>query len=163
MTRADELPDLLARLRARLEAGGAQRVQLAELVPERRILGFRRRPTLRKAGEGWLLGVLILSADGMLLDAGTPTRAKTEARVGYVAESARERDALRHMAARAGYRDGERVHIGAARIDPAALAADGPVSLDAEGRLVVRWSPQPGIAARPIAAYLDERVELAGA
>lgn len=157
MTTAAELPALLEGVRARLAAAGARQVELAESVPERRVLGFRRRPTLRKAGRGWLLGALILREDGALLDAGTPTRAKREARVGYSAESARERDALRHMAERAGFAEGAAVHV-----DPRPAEA-GPLVAGGAGELLVRWSRSPGIAPVPLSAYLEERAELLGA
>lgn len=166
MTTAAELPALLAELRGALEATGARTEALAEFVPERRTLGFRRRPTLRAIGRAWPLGVLLLGVDGALFAGGTPTRSKPEARVGYTAESARERDALRHTAARAGFATGEPVRVDPTALDAAALAALppggalGPVLADERGALLVRWSPAAGIAARPVESYLREEAGL---
>lgn len=167
MTTAAELPALLEELRARLSAAAARREALAAWVPERKMLGvIRRGPTLRRAGEAWPLGVLLLSTDGRLLGLGTATRARPASRVGYVAESARERDELRMLAAKAGFEPGEALHIDPVPLEVAALAAgspSGPVLPGPDGMLLVRWSPAGGVEPRDLAGYLAERVELLGA
>lgn len=167
MTTPAELPALLEELRARLSAADARLEALAEWVPERKVLGLiRRGPTLRRAGEAWPLGVLLLARDGRLFGLGTATRARPASRVGYVAESARKRDELRMLAAKAGFTAGEALHIDPVPVEASALAAgspSGPVLPGPDGVLLVRWSPAGGVDPRDLAAYLAERAELLGA
>ncbi|MCK6068356.1 MULTISPECIES: glutaminase [Microbacterium] len=151
----DGIEDLLARARNRLD--GAPRERLGELRRPRRILGIPRSPRIVPAGAAWHLGVLLLTEDAVLAT-GDVVRARTEAVRGYTAESQRARAGLAHAASRGGFADGETVHVGWTRLEPAELAA-GTVPLAVqEGVPVVRWSAAGGYM--PLSRYLDERIGL---
>lgn len=168
MTTPAALPGLLADLRARLHAAGVPAEPLARLIPARRVLLIQRPETLQEIGRAWPLGLLLLpevpDAAGPLLHAeGTLTRARPPERVGYVAESARERDALRWTASRAGFATGQSVHVDPLPLDLEALAQGaaaeaGPILLAQDGSLRIRWAR----AASPqdLGAYLRERTDL---
>lgn len=168
MTTAAELPGLLEGLRQRLLAREVRTEALARYVPSRRRLLIQRQPTMQEIGRAWPLGLLLLpeapAPGGPLLYAeGTVTRARPEARVGYVAESARERDALRWAAARGGFAPGESVHVDPAPIELALLESGdlheaGPLVIDADGTLRIRWAR--GAQSQELPAYLRERTDL---
>lgn len=76
-------------------------------------------------------------------------------RRGYTAESQRERAAIRGMAFRGGFAEGETFHYDARAVDD-----EHPDPLVRQGdRILVRWSPAGFLA--PLEAYLDERIQLA--
>ncbi|GGA60048.1 hypothetical protein GCM10011490_07740 [Pseudoclavibacter endophyticus] len=150
---------------ALLNDAGIEPDPLAAYVPERRILGvFPREARLRREGDGWRLGVLVLSTTGDVLIGARTTRARRPERVGYAAESARERDVLRHAAYRARVPEGVTVHVDGTAVDLEDLAASGggyePLALRRDG-IVVRWAPAaPLHAALPLDTYLAERAQL---
>ena len=143
---------------ARARLADAPREQFGELV-EPRVLGVRRAPRIVARGSAWHIGVLLLTADGVLAT-GEVVRARQDAVRGFAAESQRERSALGAAAFRGGFGEGAAVHIGWTVVDVAAVDAggeSGPLALH-DGVVTVRWS-RAG-APMPLAAYLDERIEL---
>lgn len=149
--------ELLDAARARLT--DAPREALGELIVPRRVLGVGRAPRIVRRGAAWHLGVLLLTEDAVLAT-GDIVRARQEVRRGFAAESQRQRAELAAAARRGGFAEGETVHIGWAELDPHAVdrgAASGPLALR-DGVVTVRWSAAGGFM--PLAAYLDERVEL---
>lgn len=149
--------ELLDAARARLT--DAPREALGELIVPRRVLGVGRAPRIVRRGAAWHLGVLLLTEDAVLAT-GDIVRARQEVRRGFAAESQRQRAELAAAARRGGFAEGETVHIGWAELDPDAVdrgAASGPLALR-DGVVSVRWSAAGGFM--PLAAYLDERVEL---
>ncbi|MGK9219556.1 MULTISPECIES: glutaminase [unclassified Microbacterium] len=154
----DDLRALLADTRGRLR--GIPREGLGQLREPGRLRGaLGARPRIVRVGEGWHLGVLLLTGDG-LLATGEILRAAEEVRRGYAAESQRRRAELRAMAFRGGFAEGETLHLGWSAIDVDAVAdggADGPLSWQ-DGVLSVRWSPAGFL--RPLAPYLDEQIDL---
>lgn len=149
--------ELLDAARARLT--DAPREALGELIVPRRVLGVGRAPRIVRRGAAWHLGVLLLTEDAVLAT-GDIVRARQEVRRGFAAESQRQRAELAAAARRGGFAEGETVHIGWGEIDPHAVdrgAASGPLALR-DGVVSVRWSAAGGFM--PLAAYLDERVEL---
>jgi hypothetical protein len=149
--------ELLDGARARLI--DAPREALGELIVPRRMLGVGRSSRIVRRGAAWHLGVLLL-ADDAVLATGDIVRARQEVRRGFAAESQRQRAELAAAARRGGLAEGETVHIGWQELDPDAVergAASGPLALR-DGVVSVRWSAAGGFM--PLAAYLDERVEL---
>jgi hypothetical protein len=152
---ARAIEELLAAARVRLT--GVPREALGELQRPRRILGVARAPRVVRVGDAWHLGVLLLTDDAVLAT-GEIVRARREAIRGYAAESQRARSALAAAASRGGFADGETVHVGWVtctlelvdeRTAPIALRGGVPQ---------VKWSASGGLV--PLAAYLDERVDL---
>ena len=154
----DDLQSLFADARARLmgapqEAIGAVR----EPGRLRALMGGGARIVC--VGSAWRLGVLLIAPDEVL-SVGEVLRAGDPGRRGYAAESARHRAELRAMALQGGFAPGETVHLDAAPLDLAAVAAggsSGPLSMDG-GRALIRWAP--GAAPMPLDAYLSERIAL---
>jgi len=111
----------LRELAARLTAAGARQEALAELVPERRVLGaFTRAARMRPIGRVWRLGAFLLTPDGELLATGRVVRvAGTDRRRSVVAAAITEHHELALAAARGGYRTGETVNFGVKPVDPA--------------------------------------------
>ncbi len=155
----DDLGALLASARSRL--AGAPRIRLGELREPGRIRrAFGGREAIVPAASAWHLGVLLVG-DERLWATGTILRASEEVRRGFTAESQRERAAVRGMAFRGGFAEGEPFHTGGGEIDVAAVAGGspgGPLSWRG-GRLMVSWSPAGFLM--PLADYLDERIGLA--
>ena len=148
---------LLDAVRARL--ADAPREALGELIVPRQVLGIGRSPRIVRRGAAWHLGVLLVTDDAVLAT-GDIVRARQEARRGFAAESQRQRAELAAAARRGGIAEGESVHIGWTTLDLDAVdagAASGPLALR-DGVPSVRWSAAGGYM--PLAAYLDERVEL---
>lgn len=159
---------------AALREAGIVPAALARFVPARRVLGIiPRRERVRATGEGWRLGTLIITSDGELVIDATTTRSRRPERVGYTAESARERDALRHAAYRGGFVEGVTVHVGGRVVDGyepgAGCSSDASSSAAGElGPLVlrpdtvaVRWAAgTPAAAAIPLDRYLAEHAAL---
>jgi len=148
---------LLAGARTRL--AGVPLEALGELLEPRRMLGLGRAPRIVRRGTAWHIGVLLLTDDAMLAT-GEIVRARREAPRGFSAESQRRRAELAGAARRGGIAEGEVVHIGWAVLDLDAVdrgAASGPLTLR-DGVPSVRWSAAGGFM--PLAAYLDERIEL---
>ena len=144
---------------ARARLAGAPREALGELVVPRRMLGLGRSPRIVRRAEAWHLGVLLLTDDAVLAT-GDIVRAREEVRRGFAAESQRRRAELDAAARRGGIAEGEVVHVGWERLDVEAVdrgAASGPLALR-DGVPSVRWSAAGGYV--PLAAYLDERIEL---
>lgn len=144
---------------ARARLAQAPREALGELVVPRQVFGMGRSPRIVRRGAAWHLGVLLLTDDGVLAT-GEIVRARTEARRGFTAESQRRRAELAAAARRGGIAEGEPVHIGWERLDPAAVdagAASGPLALR-DGGPSVRWSASGGHV--PLGTYLDERIDL---
>ncbi len=153
----NRLRELLDDARSRL--ADAPREAVGEVVQPRRLFGIARAPRIVPHGEAWHLGVLLLMPDAVLAT-GEVVRSRTPARRGYTAENQRRRAELAEAAHRGGYAEGTTVHVGWSAIDLDAVArgeASGPLSL-VGGEPMVRWSAAG--AAQPLAAYLDERVEL---
>lgn len=144
---------------ARLRLTDASQEALGELIVPRKMLGVGRSPRIVRRGAAWHLGVLLLTGDAVFAT-GDIVRARQEVRRGFAAESQRQRAELAAAARRGGHAEGETVHIGWQELDPDAVdqgAASGPLALR-EGIVTVRWSAAGGFM--PLAAYLDERVEL---
>lgn len=143
---------------ARARLVDAPREQLGELVAPR-MLGVRRAPRIVARGSAWHLGVLLLTDDAILAT-GDIVRSRHDAVRGFTAESQRARSALGAAAFRGGFGEGAAVHIGWTVVDLAAVEAageSGPLALH-DGVVTVRWS-RAGTPI-PLAAYLDERIEL---
>ncbi len=160
----------LAAAAAGLAAAGARPEQLAVLEPPRRALGFIPvREKLRRTGEGFLLGALLATRDGDVLDPDRIVRASRQVLPGHQSASAQERRALRQLALDSGFDEGETLVLGSRPIpldDVAAMRAErGPLVLRENAdsaEVLVRWIPSaPDSALRPLAAYLAERAELA--
>ena len=144
---------------ARLHLTDAPQEALGELIVPRKMLGVGRAPRIVRRGAAWHLGVLLLTGDAVLAT-GDIVRARQEVRRGFAAESQRQRAELAAAARRGGLAEGETVHIGWQELDPDAVdrgAASGPLAVR-DGVASVRWSAAGGYM--PLAAYLDERVEL---
>lgn len=144
---------------ARRRLADARQERMGEFVQPRRVLGIPRAVRIVPRGAAWHLGVLLLTGDA-LYATGEIVRAREEVRRGFTAESQRERAALAGAAFRGGFTEGEVVHVGWEPIDVAALSrgeASGPIRV-VDGIPEVRWSRVGGHT--PLAAYLDERVEL---
>lgn len=162
----------LAAAAAALAAAGARPEQLASTVAARRALGFIPvREKLRRTGEGYLLGALLVTVDGDVFEPGRIVRASRQVLPGHQSASAQERRALRELALDSGFGEGETLVLDSRPIpldDPEAMRAErGPLMLrestsdDAAPTVLVRWIPSaPDAALRPLAAYLDERVDL---
>lgn len=157
----------LAEAAAELAARGIPPEQLAVTVPPRRALGFISRPaTMRRTGEGFLLGAILATADGGAVDPGTILRATRQVLPGHQAASAQERRALRQTALDAGFREGSTVVLDSRALplenEYAMRAERGPLVLTGDG-VRVRWMPTaPDSALLPLADYLRERLDLAG-
>jgi len=155
----------LAAAAAELGARGIAPEQLAVTVPPRRALGFIPRPaTMRRTGEGFLLGAILVTVDGEAFDPGTILRATRQVLPGHQAASAQQRRALRQTALDAGFREGTTVVL-----DSRALPLDEESAMRGEsGPLVltddcvrVRWMPTaPDDALRPLGDYVQERLDL---
>lgn len=160
----------LAEAAGRLAAAGAAPEQLAVTVPAHRALGFiPRRETFRRTGEGYMLGALLVTADGDAFAPGRIARASRQVLPGHQSESARERRELRQRLLDARLPDGSTVVIDARPVpldEPVAMAAErGPLVLREQAgatAVLVRWIPSaPDSALRPLDAYLAERLDLA--
>lgn len=176
MDSADEQArQAVARVAAQLREGRVRTEAIARWRPAGRILGILPRPErLRHAGEAWRLGVLLVTPGAELYALGTLVRSHRPERVGYAAESARERDALRHAAFEAGFPEGSTVHIEPTPVDLDAVASERTsrllrtVGADRAGPLLrgpdgirVRWAPQATAAsARSLPEYLAEHADL---
>lgn len=154
---AGPAPALIAAARARL--AGSPRERLGDWAASRRLLGIGRAPRIVPVGEAWRVGVLLIG-DAEVYATAEVLRARTDAPRGYTAQAQRERSERAAAAARGGFADGEVVHLGAELLDLDALArgeASGPLSVIG-GVPHVRWSATG--PPRPLAAYLDEQLEL---
>jgi len=150
----------------RLADAGITPDQLADRVGARRMLGvIPRSATMRRTGEGWRLGVLIVTRNGDAYAPDTTVRATRQQLPGHQAESAQKRRALRLTALSAGFHDGAIVDLDARRLpldDPAAMHAEVSPLVLREGRVLVRWmTSAPDSTLRPLADYLHEREQLA--
>jgi hypothetical protein len=147
----------------RLRSAGARDEALAEYVAPRRVVVFEKKAVLVPLGRVWRLGVLLLAADGGVYATGSTTRALEPGRPAYQSESAEIRRAYRAAAFRGPFERGETVNFDATPIalDADALrASTGPLFLR-DGASMVRWSPAADDgSAVPLAAYLDDRLEL---
>ena len=114
-----------------------------------------------QVGTAWHLGVLLISDEEVYATAEV-LRAAEHVRRGYAAESARARAARREQARRGGFAEGATVHVGWSVVDVAAVdagGASGPVAT-INGVPSVRWTAAG--AYMPLAAYLEERLDLLG-
>ena len=157
----------VARAVSQLSLSDARAETLAELVPERRVLGITRAARLTAVGRVWRLGVLLLDADGGVYATGRVVRAERAARRSITAEAVAEQRALRAAAVKGGIPEGETVDFAANRINFDALARDaasGPLVLGSDGEggleVFVRWSPTQPDALTPLDRYLADRVDL---
>jgi hypothetical protein len=146
--------DLFAAARVRL--AGVPTESLGELVVPRRVLGIARSARIVGRGDAWHLGALLLT-DHAVLATGEIIRSRREATRGFTAESQRRRAELAAAAFRGGFAEGTPVHIGWKELDLEARELDDPLSMDG-GVMSVRWNPSGGLI--PLAAYIDERVDL---
>lgn len=155
----DDLTELLADARARLADTRRDRLGAVRAPGRfRRILGAG--PVIVPVADAWHVGVLLIG-DDELWATGSVLRAAEEVRRGYTAESQRERAALRGMAFKGGFAEGETFHLDWAPLDdPAASGSASPLARDGH-RLMVRWSPAGFLM--PLDEYLDERIRLLGA
>ncbi len=159
----DAARTLLGAAAQRLRAAGAPDEALAVFEPARKRLGITLKPRMKPIGRVWRLGVLLVEPDGGVRATGGITRAVPPGHVRYAAVSIEARREVRAAAHRGPFREGETIDYDAPRIllTPDALrTTPGPLLL-ADGGVRVRWSVSAGDdAARPLGAYLDERVEL---
>lgn len=169
-----ETRELVASAANRLLAAGANPEQLALSTPARRLLGlFPLSSSFKKAGEGFLLGALVVTTQGDVFEPGLIIRASLKVLPGHQAQSAQERLELRRILLAAKFPEDSAVLI-----DPRPLPIDdldelaeekGPLVLRQiviDGiptqQLLVRWMPTASDSdLRPLEDYLNERVELA--
>lgn len=169
-----ETRELVASAANRLLAAGANPEQLALSKPARRLLGLvPLSGSFKKAGEGFLLGALVVTTQGDVFEPGLIIRASLKVLPGHQAQSAQERLELRRILLAAKFPEDSAVLI-----DPRPLPIDdldqlaeenGPLVLRQiviDGiptqQLLVRWmSTASDSALRPLEDYLNERVELA--
>jgi hypothetical protein len=147
---------------AALRAGAARTEVLADLEPERRVLGITRAARMAPRGRVWRLGVLLLDDAGDVLAAGRVVRAERSTRRSIPANAVAEQRALRAAAVKGGIPEGETVNFDAHPIDLEELArtgASGPLVLRA-GEVLVRWSLAQPDALTAFDRYLADRVEL---
>ena len=169
-----ETRELVASAANRLLAAGANPEQLALSTPARRLLGlFPLSSSFKKAGEGFLLGALVVTTQGDVFEPGLIIRASLKVLPGHQAQSAQERLELRRKLLAAKFPQDSAVLIDPRQLpmdDLEALAKEnGPLVLkemDVDGiptqQLLVRWmSTASDSALRPLEDYLNERVELA--
>jgi len=148
----NELEDLLSSAREKL-AGSARERLGAVREPGRIHRALGGRAAIVPAAEAWHVGVLLIGDDA-LWRTGSVLRASEEVRRGYAAESQRERAAIRAMAFRGGFAEGETFHYDWA---PISGPDDAPLTRDGE-RILIRWSPAGFLM--PLADYLDEQIAL---
>lgn len=154
----DDARALLDAVRARLDAAGAPRERLGEVVRPRVLAGLRS-PRVVPRAKVWRLGVLLI-AERDVFAAGNVVRAANPGRRGFASEATRVRAEVAAAAIRGGFRDGETVHLDWRPLDLAALdrgERTGPLAL-VDGVPSIRWSPAAGYA--PLGGYLDERMSL---
>lgn len=158
-----EIRSLLDRAVERLSSAEARTEELAEYVPEHRVLLVPRPAVLRSLGRVWRLGVFLLGVDGALWETGQTTRALEPGRPGYQSQSAEQRRAYRAAASRGKFPHGETVNFDAEPVElsvAALRASSGRLFLDGD-RPRVRWNTAATDAdAVDLASYLDDRVEL---
>jgi hypothetical protein len=148
-----ELEELLASAREKLT--GAPRERLGSVREPGRIRrAVGGRAVIAPVAEAWHVGVLLIGEEA-LWRTGSVLRASEEVRRGYTAESQRERAAIRGMAFRGGFAEGETFHYDWA---PVSGPDDAPLTRDGE-RIMVRWSPAGFLM--PLGDYLDEQIALA--
>ena len=169
-----ETRKLIASSANRLLAAGANPEQLALSTPARRLLGILPlSSSFKKAGEGFLLGALVVTTNGDVFEPGLIIRASLKVLPGHQAQSAQERLELRRKLLAAKFPQDSAVLIDPRQLptdDLEALAKEnGPLVLKeivVDGirtqQLLVRWmSTASDSALRPLEDYLNERVELA--
>ena len=169
-----ETRKLIASAANRLLAAGANPEQLALSTPARRLLGILpRSASYKKAGEGFLLGALVVTTHGDVFEPGLIIRVSLKVLPGHQAQSAQERLELRRKLLAAKFPQDSAVLIDPRRLpidDLEALAKEnGPLVLkeiDVDGirsqQVLVRWmSTASDSDLRPLKDYLNERVELA--
>jgi hypothetical protein len=157
-----------------LSAAGANPEQLAVSTPARRLLGvLPRSASYKKAGEGFLLGALVVTTHGDVFEPGLIIRASLKVFPGHQAQSAQERIELRRKLLAAKFPEDSAVLIDPRRLpidDLEQLAKEnGPLVLReivVDGirtqQLLVRWmSTASDSDLRPLEDYLNQRVELA--
>jgi hypothetical protein len=150
---------------ARSQLADAPVERLGEVRPAKRVLGITRAERIVPGDDVWHLGAVLVRRTGPaedgLLATGEIVRAHEEVRRGFAAESQRARAARAAAARRGGFAEGETAQVDARQIDASELAggaASGPVSVGADGALLIRWS-RAG-AAVPLESYVAERIEL---
>ena len=169
-----ETRKLIASSANRLLAAGANPEQLALSTPARRLLGILPlSSSFKKAGEGFLLGALVVTTNGDVFEPGLIIRASLKVLPGHQAQSAQERLELRRKLLAAKFPQDSAVLIDPRQLpmdDLEALAKEnGPLVLkemDVDGfrtqQVLVRWmSTASDSDLRPLNDYLNERVELA--
>jgi len=147
---------------AALREGGARHETLAELQPERRMLGIPRAARMTRIGRVWRLGVLLLDESGGVFGTGHVVRAERAARKSVTAEAVARQRAWRAAAVKGGIPEGETVDFDAEPVDLDELSsrgAFGPLVLRGDD-VLVRWSPTQPDALTPLDAYLRDRVDL---
>jgi hypothetical protein len=153
---------LLSEAVAALRAAAARTEVLADLEPERRVIGIARAARMTPRGRVWRLGVLLLGDDGRAFATGRVVRAERPTRRSIPANAVAEQRALRAAAVKGGIPEGETVNFDASPIDLDELArtgASGPLVLRG-GEVLVRWSPAQPDALTAVDRYLADRVEL---
>lgn len=169
-----ETKNMIASAANRLLTAGANPEQLALSTAARRLLGILPlSAAYKKAGEGFLLGALVVTTHGDVFEPGLIIRASLKVLPGHQAQSAQERLELRRKLLAAKFPENSTVLI-----DPRRLPIDdleeltkehGPLVLKKiivdgipDQQLLVRWMPTASDSdLRPLEDYLNERVELA--
>lgn len=137
---------------------------LAEYVPPRRALLRTRPATMKRLGDVWRLGALLLDSDGRLYAAGRATRSAERGRPGYQSNSREERREIAAAALRGGFPLGTAVNFDAIQLQLTEAARardpDAPIGFS-DGEIRVRWRPGAPLDGAPtLAAFLSDRVGL---
>ncbi|GAA1757232.1 hypothetical protein [Agromyces humatus] len=158
----DRAREHLTRAATALAEAGARSEVLAELVPERRVLGVPRAARMTPVGAVWRLGVILLDGAGSAWTTGRVVRAERAARRSVTAEAVAEQRALRAAAVKGGIAEGGTVNFDASPIDLSELArvgTSGPLVVR-DDQVFVRWSATQADALTPLERYLADRVDL---
>lgn len=120
---------------------------------------------MRKLGDVWRLGNILLDTAGTLWTAGQATRAAERGRPGYQSASREERRDVAAAALRGGFAAGSPVNFDAAPLpldidSVRALGDQSPLGW-ADNELRVRWRAGATLSGAPtLESYLRERADL---
>lgn len=143
---------------AEVVAAAVARLRDAGIPTETRVATLRAafgRTKLRPVGTVWRLGAVCVDADGGIWATGDVLVVSAPTHPNFRSQVALERNETRRMLVRAGVAVGTTVVLDPRPLDPDAPAAPLVALDDGVG---VQWIA--GGQAVPLAAYLDERVEL---
>lgn len=144
----------IERVAGRLAAADARDEALAELVEPAALLGFRRRPRMRRLGRAWRLGALLVTRDGAVWQTGVSTRVAEPGRPQLHSASVELRRAHRAAALQGGFPLGETVNhaIAPIALDTSLVGGDRALFVQG-GEALVRWGSDAPV---PLDRYLDD-------